>query len=232
MCSLERVPLAGCWQQFCIQRRISPEYFTMSAPSTDALALPSANFESRKFRQINEHTLRIQPSIGSLAFSLLFVLIGVGLIVFWMSSTFSSFDSNGSVFVLLGGILFAGIGMAFYRISNQQVVVHRETGVAFIRSWWPSAPLNTQSMFRHIEPQELASVQLVSRVVTRTSRNRSRSGHQRGRQSTRSYTEFQVNLCTSDNERHNAFITLKSDKAKAVGKLIAQILDVPLVDHV
>ena len=204
----------------------------MTAPSDVALSVPSSNFESRKFKQINEQTLRIQPSIGSLLFSLLFFLIGAGLIGVWAASTFSSFEGSNSIFLLLVGITIAALGLGFYRSSNEQLIVNRETGAAFIRSWWPSVPLNTKSMFRHISPQQIDAVQLVSRVVTRTSTNRSRSGHQRGRKTSRSYTEFQVNLCTSDDERHNALVTLKFEKAEKVGALLAQILEVQLVDHV
>lgn len=128
------------------------------------------------------------------------------------------------------GIAFAAIGLGFYRSSNKQLIVNRETGVAFVQSWSPSVPLNTKSMFRHILPQKIGAIQLISRVMTRTSTNRSRGGHRRGRKTSKSYTEYQVNLYTSDDERHNAFITLKFEKAEKVGLLMAQILEVQLVN--
>lgn len=204
----------------------------MSAQSDVALSLPSSNFESHKFKQINEQTLRIQPSIGSLLFSLVIFLIGAVLISVWAASAFSSLKGSNSIFLLLAGIAFAALGLGSYRSSNEQLIVNRETGAIFIRSWWPSVPLNTKSMFRHILPQDVNAIQLVSKVVTKTTTNRSRSGHQSGRKTTKSYTEFQVNLCTSDDERHNAIVTLKFEKAEKVGVLLAQILKAQLVNHV
>ncbi len=204
----------------------------MTALSDTALSVVSANFETRKFELIDDHTLRIRPTIGSLAFSLIFFLTGAGLIVFWAANTFWSLGESNSIFLLLGGILFAALGVASYRNSNQQLVINRETGAAFVRCWWPSAPLDTQSLFRHVLPAEIAAVQLVSKVVTRTSTNRIRSGRQYGRKTRSSYTEFQVNVCTSHDERFNAFITLRSEKAKKVGELMAQILQVRLVNHI
>ena len=204
----------------------------MTALPDTALSVPSSNFESHKFKQIDEHTLRIQPTIGSLAFCLLFFLIGCGMVLFWIASAFSSFDGANSVILLLVGLLFTGFGLALYRKSNEQLIINRKTGAAFIRSWLPSVPLNTRSLFRHVLPTEIRAIQLVARVVSGNSTNRSKSGRQRGRKTTRSYTEFQVNICTTDDERSNALVTLKHDKAEKAGALMAQILDVQLVDQV
>ncbi|MFK7859286.1 MAG: hypothetical protein AB8B64_10705 [Granulosicoccus sp.] len=190
--------------------------------SSTALSVSSSNFETRRVQFVNKETLLIRPSIGSLAFSGLFIMLGVGLAGFWVTSTFTAFEGPGSVPLLLIGVLFVAAGLWTYYGSNEQLVFNRTTGAAFIRSWRPSVPLDTTFVFRHIPSQDIIAIQTISRVVKhRTNRSRRSS----------SYTEYQVNVCTSDHERHNALVTLKSKKAEALGVRLSQMFSVPLSSH-
>lgn len=191
----------------------------MTTATDTALQVASSNFETRRIESVNNDTLRIKPTIGSLAFSLLFVFLGLVLGGLWAASTFTTFEGPGSFPLLLIGVLFLVAGLGIYRSSNEQVLVNRDVGVAFMRSWHPSISLETTSVYKHVEPQDITAIQTISRVVKhRSNRNK--------RQST--YTEYQVNLCTSDGTRHNAFITLEADKARTLGDQLAQMFSVPL----
>jgi len=186
------------------------------------LPVSSASFETRKVQIVDEQTLRIKPTLRSLAFSLLFILLGLGLAGFWAASTFSTFDGPGSIPLLLIGVLFAATGFWSYRSGNEQVLIHHDTGAAFIRSWRPTMPLDTAALFKHIKAQDITAIQMISHDVKFRSNRSKRSN---------SYTEYQVNLCTADGERHNVFITLKSDNSETLGKVLASLFNVPLRVH-
>ena len=185
----------------------------------EPLPVASQNFESRKIQIIDDVTLRIKPSLMALAFCLMFALPGVVLIGLWVATSFTAFDGPGSFPMLLIGMLFTAAGLGFYYSSNEQIVVNREAGVAFIRSWHPSVSLDASSVFRHIQPHEISAIQTLSRVVKhRTNRSKRRSR----------FTEYQVNVCLIDGERHNLLTTLKAEKSDKTGQRMATIFNVPM----
>lgn len=186
-----------------------------------ALTLASANFETRKIQRIGDDTLQIKPTIGSLAFSLLFVVVGMVLVGLWFASTFASFNGPGSIPLSLIGLVFCAAGLGFYYSGNEQLVINRETGVAYLQSWRPSIPLRTAALTKRIEAKDIITIQRISRVVKRRT-NKSRRLN--------SYTEYQINLCTSDGERHNVIQSLKLEKADELGHQLAEIFGVPLVN--
>jgi hypothetical protein len=186
-----------------------------------ALTLSPANFETRKIQRLGDDTLLIKPTIGAMAFSLMFFVLGFILVGLWFANTFASFNSPGSVPLSLIGLVFCGAGLGLYYSGNEQLIINRETGVAYLHSWHPSVSPDTAKVTRHIEADDIISLQLVSRIVKRRS-NKSRRLN--------SYTEYQINLCTTDGERHNVIKTLKLKKAEELGHLLARIFDVPLVN--
>jgi len=184
-----------------------------------ALDVKSANFETRKVQRINENTLRIKPSTASLAFSLLFVVLGLIIAGLYLFSKFTTFDGPASIPLVLLGVLFLATGLGSYYDSNGQLVLNRANGVAFMRSWHPSASVETTALKKHVRSQDIIAIQTLSRLVkSRTNRSRRLA----------SYTEYQVNLCASDNERFNVFVTRKPKKAEALGGELAQLFDVRL----
>lgn len=194
---------------------------TTDLPDTASAALDvkSANFETRKAQRVNDDTVRIKPSTTSLAFSLVFIVLGLILVGLYLLSTFTAFDGPGSLPLVLLGLLFLATGLGSYYDGNEQLVINRENGVAFMQSWHPSASVETTSLKKHVQPQDIIAIQTISRLVkSRTNRSRRLA----------SYTEYQVNLCTSDSERHNVFVTRKLKKAEDVSNVLTQIFDVPL----
>ena len=185
-----------------------------------ALTLSSANFETRKIQHVSDDTLRIKPTIGALAYSLLFFVLGLILVGLWVANTFSSFNGPGSIPLSLIGLVFSAAGLGLYYSGNEQLIINRAKGVAYLQSWRPSVPLDTAALTKHIEAKDIISIQRVSRVVKRRT-NRSRRLN--------SHTEYQINMCTSDGERHNVIQTLKLENADELGHLLAEMFGVPLV---
>lgn len=197
----------------------------MSAIPNSALPLATANFETREIDQIDELTMRIKPSIGSLAFGLLLFILGIGLTVFWGAKYITPSVSH-PMYLLAMGILFTVLGIILYRRSNEQVIINSEIGTAFIQNWLPSVPKNTESMSQHYLPKDTKAIQMVSKVVKYHSGGKTTPIKQK------KYTEYQVNICTIEDERVNLFVTLNSAKAIRAGTSIAQILKVELVNHI
>lgn len=190
--------------------------------SDKALSISSANFESRKFRSIDDNTLHVSPTVGSLAFSLIFLLLGLGLAGLWIAGMFTSFDGPGWMPALLVGLLFFVVGLATYHKSNEQVIINRDVGIAFMRSWHPSPPLDMASVSKHLQANEIIAVQTISRIVRHRTNRSKRSS---------TFTEYQVNLYTSEDDRQNVFVTLKAERAAQFANQLAQMFSVPLRAH-
>ena len=189
------------------------------AENDSALLVHSVNFESRRIQRESDETLLIKPSLASLAFSLLFVILGLILIAFYLASTFTTFGGPGSIPLMLLGLLFVAAGLASYHSTNQQLIINREVGVVFMQSWSPSVSLDTTSVKTHVKRQDIVSIQTISRVVKHRSNRSTRRA---------TYTQYQVNLCTSDAKRHNLFVTLKPERAETLANDLTRLFNVPI----
>lgn len=191
----------------------------LTASADTAMAVDSSHFESRKIQTIDSNTMLIKPTIAALAFSLLFVLLGVGIAVVWTVSTVTSFEGPDSIPLLLIGGLFIVAGLGTYYTHNEQLLINHVNGAAFIRSWRPVLSSAKTSAYKQLLPHDIVAIQTISSSVKRRSNRSARSN---------SYIQYQVNLCMADDERHNAFITLKPEIADALANQLAKMFSVPL----
>ena len=188
--------------------------------STDtALPVETSHFESRKIQPADDGSLLIKPTIAALAYGLLFVLLGLAIGALWSISRFTSFEGPDSSPLLLIVALFLVAGLATYFSNNEQVLINHSDGVKFIRSWRPAVSAQESSHYKLVPAQDIVAIQTVSRFIKRRSNRGKRNG---------SYTEYQVNLCTQDNLRHNVFITLKPESAEQLAQRIALLFNVPV----
>ena len=185
--------------------------------NNDELFVGSSNFESQKFVSVDDNTMRIKPTIGALALGALFVLIGLGLVGYWGAAKFGILDDVDATPLLFFGLIFVAVGLLIYRGSNDQIVINRDVGIAFIKSWSPTVTLDRNAVAKHIQPNEILAIQSTSRLVKSHTRKR-----------TTTYTQYQVNLYTSDEKRHNIYVTLKPENAENFGHKLAALFGVPL----
>lgn len=185
--------------------------------NNDDLIVGFSNFESQKFVLIDDNSLRVKPTIGSLAFCALFVFLGFVMIAFWGAGKSGALDDTDSGGLLLFGFIFAAVGLWMYRSGNQQIVANKDVGIAFIESWSPTISLDKEAVIKHFQPNEIMAFQSTSRIVKKETRKR-----------TATYTQYQVNVYTSDETRHNIFVTLKAESAALLGEKLAAIFKVPL----
>ena len=184
-----------------------------------ALPVAGHNFESRKVHFINESMYCVKPSIFALAFCLLFALPGVLMVTLWIATALGVITGPGSFPMLLLGLLFTAAGIGLYYSINEQVILEKKSGIAFIQSWLPSGLSDSKNVFKRVVPEEMSAVQAVSRLVKhRSNRSIRRS----------SYTEYQVNVCLVTGERRNLFITLKPERAEKFAECAALLYQVPL----
>lgn len=188
----------------------------MTDHSSSPMVLPAANFETQTFRAVDDLTLRIRPSMASQAFSLLFVTVGIGVFGAAIAITFAVMEGSNSVLMLLIGAALIAAGIVTYRQGNTQIIINRDTGAAFVRSWWPSVPLDTRNLHRHIEVRDIIAIQTASRIIESTST--------RGK--TTRYSQYQVNLCLADGDRYNAFVTTRQALADELSSHLQRIFDV------
>lgn len=196
------------------------ENTNISDPINTALPVASANFETRRIQTFSDSTLLIKPTVLSLALCLVFIILGLVVAGLWAASAFTSFEGPGSIPLLFIGALFLAAGLGTYHSRNVQLKISGDTGVDFLRSWNPAASVDDMSSFKHIHTNNITAIQTISRDVKRRSNRNRRSS---------TYTEFQVNLCTSDATRCNVFVTLKPEKANDLAAKLAHTFDVPQV---
>jgi len=182
--------------------------------------------ESRKVHCINETTYCVRPSTFALVFCLLFALPGVLMVTLWIVTTLAIKTGPSSFPMLLLGLLFTAAGVGLYRSINEQVMLEKKSGIAFVRSWLPSELpselSDSKNVFKRAMPEEMCAIQIVSRLV----KHRSNRGKRRS-----CYTEYQVNVCLLTRERHNLFITLKPERAEKFAQRAALLYQVPLWRH-
>ena len=141
------------------------------------------------------------------------------MVTLWIATALGVITGPGSFPMLLLGLLFTAAGIGLYYSINEQVILEKKSGIAFIQSWLPSGLSDSKNVFKRVVPEEMSAVQAVSRLVKhRSNRSIRRS----------SYTEYQVNVCLVTGERHNLFITLKPERAEKFAECAALLYQVPL----
>lgn len=184
------------------------------------LKVASTNFESRRIQRLNENMLCVKPTLLSLAYSGVFVFLGCVLVGLWGAQILTTFEGPGSLPLAFIGLLFISAGMGIYYTHNEQVLVARDQGVQFRRSWRLGNISDNGPSYKTIDIRYIEKIQLLSHSVKhRTNRNKRRS----------TYVEFQVNVCCAEQDRYNLFITKKSDQAEKFANQVSALLDVPLV---
>lgn len=183
----------------------------------DGLFAGSSNYEIQKFVVDDSNSMRIKPTIASLAAGVTFTLMALGLIGYWGAAKFGFLNDTVDIPVLIGGLIFLALGLMFYRGNNEQIVIDKEAGLAFIRSWSPTVSLNTKAVSKQIKPDEIVAIQRTSRVVETLNRKRKKK-----------FVQHQVNVYTSDEKRHHVFVTLKPENAENFGNKLAEFFGVPL----
>lgn len=188
--------------------------------SNAPLTVASTNFETRKFQWIDDSTVWIKPTLFALAYSWVFLLLGVVLIGLWVARSFTLFEGPGSPPLALIGVLFVVAGLVIYYTHNEQIFIEKDTGVYFKKTWLIfSSKTELSKSYRHVPVENLDTIQYLSHEVKhRTNRARRRS----------TYTEYQVNLCCKAGERYNLFFTLNSSKADKCALEISALLGLPL----
>jgi len=194
--------------------------------SAYALPLASSNFETRKIKQADDHTLHIQPTMLSLTLRVLVVSVGFGLLAFWCFNFVSSENNSSSVYLPAIGVLITSTGIYSYYTGNERNIINREVGAVFVSAWAQIVPNKIESISNNVLPTDIVAVRIVSKAL-RTSESRRKQ-----RAWTTHYTEYQINLCTADTNRVNVFVTLQSNNAIKAGYLISEILNAELVNNI
>lgn len=183
------------------------------------LEVASMNFESKRYSRLDKNSVCVKPTVLALGYSFLFLVLGSSLIALWLARTFTSFEGPGSLPLALIGLLFLFSGFVIYYNHNEQVLIEKDSGVHFKRSWRFNSLTDRTASHLSFLPDKVEKLQLLSHVVKHRS-NRSRRRN--------SYTQTQVNLVARSGDRHNLFMTLKPERAVEFAEQISQLLEVPI----
>lgn len=91
----------------------------------DGLFAGSSAYEIQQFVVVDSNTMRIKPTIASIAGGATFTLMALGLIGYWCAAKFGFIKSTVSTPVLVFALIFLAFGLAFYRGNNGQVVIDK-----------------------------------------------------------------------------------------------------------
>lgn len=144
-----------------------------------------ANFKTRKLIIVNSDRLEFRPSMGAILFCLVFLFSGMGLVCFFFFSFLSEGISN--IFVLFGGIIFAGVGGVMLYFATQPIVFDKREGCFWKGRKGPDEFVDRKFLCV-VKLDKIHALQLISERV-------------RGNKS--SFYSYELNIVLGDGKRIN-----------------------------
>lgn len=183
--------------------------------SWEPLVRGGASFRTHKIVSSDAHRLEIKPTLGSILFCLLFVLIGAGMMIGFgvhLGMNWGDFEKE-SLLILVVGTIFFCAGLALLKTSLKPATFDRRTGV-FRKGAAKTDGRSPNETDKNTTPlNRVHAIQIVSEYC-------------RGDKS--SYTSYEINLVLGDGERvnvvdHGSLASIRSD-AETISKFLGRPL--------
>lgn len=174
----------------------------------------NTNFKSRNLKEVSPGRLEYKSSMPALLFSLVFMVIGAGIPLWYVLFYHdSSADIQTILFPFIFGIIFFGVGFYFFNSKRKPIVIDKTAGLFWIGKNDPSTWMENDSAVRL---SDIHAVQLLSEFV-------------RGEK--RSYYVYETNFVLKDGGRVNVVSQGgPRNSSMAEAQKLANFLDVPIWD--
>lgn len=144
----------------------------------------NTNFKARNLNEVSPGRLEYKSSKGAMAFSLIFIVVGLIIPVWFFISQFNSAEVGVELlFPLLFGGLFIGVGYFLLKSKTKPIVFDKNSGHFWTGKEDPGTGMNNQNAVRL---SDVHAVQQISQFV---------------RGDKRSYYVYETNLVLKDANR-------------------------------
>lgn len=149
------------------------------------------NFRTHKFYSNGTNQVGFKATLGAKLFSGVFMIAGLGLGIGFSVNKFQNGDpifAWETLFLILFGLVFFGVGLYMFRSYSKPIVFDKLSGY-FWKGWKkPDQYRGDENVHGALKLDDIHALQIVSEYIRRDKK---------------SYYSYELNLVTSDGQRHN-----------------------------
>lgn len=179
-----------------------------------------ASFRTHKLVEVNSDRLEFRASMGAKLFYLFFLLAGVGVLIAFSASKFSSGGLSldmDTIMPMLIGLVFAIVGACLLYFGTAPVVFDRRRGFFWKGRKSPGEVIDYRTLQHCAELEKIHALQLISEYC-------------RGNRS--SYHSYELNLVLEDGKRINVVDHGDQNKLREDAGNISAFLEKPVWDAI
>lgn len=144
----------------------------------------NSNFKARNLNEVSPGRLEYKSSKGAMGFSLIFIIVGVIIPIWFFISYFDSAEGIAEIlFPVLFGALFVGVGYFLLKSKTNPIVFDKNSGHFWTGKEDPGTGMNNKNA---VKLSDIHAVQMLSQYV---------------RGDKRSYYVYETNLVLKDANR-------------------------------
>lgn len=177
-----------------------------------------SSFQTHKLVQVDYSRLEFKSTIGAKIFSLLFLLVGVGVPLFIGIQSYEgtgSFFRSEMIYLTLFGLIFLAAGGWMLYTFTKPVIFDRTLGM-YWKGWKaPKSYLAQNSVDEGSRIGNIHAIQILSEYI---------------RGDKKSYYSYELNLILKDGSRMNVIDHGNPVKLREDAKILSEFLGVPIWD--
>ena len=177
-----------------------------------------ANFRTHKLVEVDSFRLDFRASAGAIAFYLVFLLIGLGVMIGFSAATLSSGGavfSMASALPVLFGLVFATAGGCMLYFGAAPIVFDKRSGAFWKGRKAPYEVINRAALKHFTELEEIHALQLISEYC---------------RSDKSSYYSYELNLVLRDGRRINVVDHGNQERLREDARTLSAFLEAPVWD--
>lgn len=177
-----------------------------------------ASFRTHKLVAVDSFRMNFRASAGAIAFCLLFLLLGLGVMVGFSAANLSSGGlsfSMETILPVLFGLVFATAGGSMLYYGARPIVFDKRSGAFWKGRQAPFEVVNRRALKDFVELEEIHALQLISELC---------------RSDKSSYYSYELNLVLSDGRRINVVDHGNQEKLREDARILSAFLDAPVWD--
>lgn len=174
---------------------------------------------SNKLIQKDANLLAYKPSLMGRIMGIIFALAGASVIAVFFTMT----DDVQAIFLLVVGLIFAGVGVLIFFQASTPVAFDKSVGM-FYKGRKQQRLADAADVKRTARFSDIHAIQMIARLESSSDNNNNTP--------TRFYTVFDMNLVRHNGER--VFVTTygKAERAREDARMIAEFINVPVWDGI
>ncbi len=179
-----------------------------------------SNFKTHQLTKLDADRMEFRASLGAKLFYLIFLLAGLGMVVFVLSSVVSKgrFALETQTLMPMGmGVVFAIVGGVLFYFGTAPIVFNKLKGCYWKGRKCPDEVIHKEELKNYTGLDQIHAIQLISEYC-------------RGNKS--SYYSYELNLVLNDGSRLNVIDHGNKEKIRDDAEKLGEFLGVPVWDAI